>query len=129
MEAKHTPGPWVINGVLQNSGSLTIGAPEQRIVVADVHNAASLGDFINAALAGKGRFGHQDDASTQWANAQLIAAAPDTLAALVELVWVIDRAGLLNLSNGVQLGQTSWYVKASDRLEAARTAIAKTEGC
>lgn len=44
--------------------------------------------------------------------------------ALRELVWIIDKAGLLNLSNGVQLGQTSWYVKAYDRLEAARAALA-----
>jgi len=44
--------------------------------------------------------------------------------ALESLVEIIDKAGLLNLSNGVQLGQTSWYVKASDRLEFARAALA-----
>jgi hypothetical protein len=59
------------------------------------------------------------------ANAHLVAAAPELLDALSELVWIIDRAGLLNLSNGVQLGPTSWYVKASDRLEAARAVLAK----
>lgn len=47
--------------------------------------------------------------------------------ALRELVWIIDKAGLLNLSNGVQLGQTSWYVKAYDRLEAARAALAAAQ--
>jgi len=47
--------------------------------------------------------------------------------ALRELVWIIDKAGLLNLSNGVQLGQTSWYVKANDRLEGARAALAAAQ--
>lgn len=40
--------------------------------------------------------------------------------ALRDLVHIIDRAGLLNLSNGVQLGQTSWYIKASERMTYAR---------
>lgn len=43
--------------------------------------------------------------------------------ALSDLVAIIDAAGLLNLSNGVQLGQTSWYVKASERLEYARLVL------
>jgi predicted nucleic acid-binding Zn-ribbon protein len=47
--------------------------------------------------------------------------------ALESLVDIIDKAGLLNLSNGVQLGQTSWYVKASDRLEFARAALAQPQ--
>jgi len=92
--AKHTPGPWRINGILQNTGSLTIGAPEQRIVIADVHNAASFGDFIGAALRGRRDFGAPDTATTQLANANLIAAAPDLLAALkecIDLAWVETR--------------------------------------
>jgi hypothetical protein len=40
--------------------------------------------------------------------------------ALAGLVSIIDKAGLLNLSNGVQLGATSWYVKASDAMDYAR---------
>lgn len=46
--------------------------------------------------------------------------------ALDGLVEIIDKAGLLNLSNGVQLGPTVWYVRASDRLEVARAALAST---
>lgn len=44
--------------------------------------------------------------------------------ALSDLVEIIDKAGLLNLSNGVQLGATSWYCKASERLEYARAVLA-----
>lgn len=62
------------------------------------------------------------------ANARLIATAPELYVRLANLIEIVDRAGLLNLSNGVQLGQTSWYAKASDRLDAARAAIAKAEG-
>ncbi len=47
---------------------------------------------------------------------------------LTALVSVIDAAGLLNLSNGVQLGPTSWYVKASDVLDSARAALAQGLG-
>ena len=48
--------------------------------------------------------------------------------ALQDLVEIIDRAGLINLSNGVQLGQTVWFVKASDRLDHARAVIAASGG-
>ena len=48
--------------------------------------------------------------------------------ALAELWRVIDIAGLHNLSNGVQLGQTSWFVKASDAVEQARQALEATNG-
>lgn len=44
-------------------------------------------------------------------------------AALAELVRVIDAAKLINLSRGVELGPTAWYVKASDAMEAARLAL------
>lgn len=43
--------------------------------------------------------------------------------ALHDLVAIIDKAGLLHLSNGVQLGATSWYCKASDCLEFARRVL------
>ena len=49
-------------------------------------------------------------------------------AALDELVKVIEAAGLLNLSDGVQLGQTVWFVKASDALQNAKAALALPQG-
>jgi len=51
----------------------------------------------------------------------------DLLAALTDLADIIDAAGLVNLSCGVQLGPTVWFVKASDRLGFARAAIAKAQ--
>lgn len=56
-----------------------------------------------------------------------IAQRDELLAALNNLVDIIDKAGLGNLSKGVQLGAMSWYVKASDAVEWAREAIAKCE--
>jgi hypothetical protein len=38
-------------------------------------------------------------------------------------VRIIDSAGLRNLANGVQLGQVSWLVKATDSLEFLRKAL------
>jgi hypothetical protein len=44
--------------------------------------------------------------------------------ALEGLVEVIEAAGLENLLRGVQLGQTVWYVKASDAMASAKAALA-----
>lgn len=49
------------------------------------------------------------------------------LNALEGLVGVINAAGLLNLSNGVQLGQTSWYVKATDWMDTSQRIIASVK--
>jgi hypothetical protein len=46
---------------------------------------------------------------------------------LKALVEVIDSAGLHHLCDGVQLGKSSWYVKAVDRMSAAREVLAKAE--
>jgi hypothetical protein len=46
--------------------------------------------------------------------------------ALFDLVAIIEAAGLQNLVKGVELGQTSWYVKASDRIAAAYAALSDT---
>lgn len=46
--------------------------------------------------------------------------------ALRDLVEIIDKAGLHNLSRGVELGPTVWFVKASDRVAYARHVIGCT---
>lgn len=57
-----------------------------------------------------------------------LLAFPDLLEALQGLTGIIQKAGLQQLSRGVELGQISWAVKASDRMEAAHAAIARATG-
>lgn len=59
---------------------------------------------------------------------ELKAQRADLLAALKETWEVLDAAGLINLTNGVQLGQTVWYVKAFDAKTRSIAAIEKAEG-
>ena len=103
-EPRFTLGPWMV------SSSFLVVTPEARIV-------ARCTPFELPELA--------VPVSECIANAQLASAAPELYVRLADLIKIIDAAGLLNLSNGVQLGQTSWYVKASERLELARKAVAK----
>ena len=44
--------------------------------------------------------------------------------ALEGIVKVIETAGLQNLSNGVQLGATAWFVKAEDAVNYAKSTLA-----
>jgi hypothetical protein len=81
--AQHTPGPWEISGISMDDGSISIRHSEYRIIIAYATNAASFGDFVSAAIRGRRDFGAPDTAVTQWANARLIAAAPDLLAAAI----------------------------------------------
>ena len=57
------------------------------------------------------------------ADAEKIAALPELVEALGNLVDVIDDAGLMRLSNGVQLGANAWYAKAHSRMAAARKVL------
>jgi hypothetical protein len=50
------------------------------------------------------------------------------LEALTETWRVLRAAGLHNLTRGVQLGPTSWYIKISDAERLSDAAIAKAEG-
>lgn len=81
-ESKHTPGPWTITGISQQTGSISVGSKDQRIVIADVTNASSFADMLAGAMKRGGGGFRQSDALTQFANAALIAAAPDMYEAL-----------------------------------------------
>jgi hypothetical protein len=115
-KANHTPGPWII------------GSAEGRVL--SHWEGIGYWEIANATITDfRGDSGARYFAGgTQEANARLIAAAPNLLEALEELTEIIDKAGLLNLSNGVQLGPTAWYVKATERMDYARAAIAKAKG-
>ena len=62
-----------------------------------------------------------------WECLPLYATPPSLEApltdALRDLVSIIDAAGLLSLSRGVDLGPTVWYVKASERMDYARALL------
>ena len=105
-EQTHTPGPWKVNETVQMTSSVYIFADRNFACVYDEWQDRSIMD----------------------ANARLIAAAPDLLEALKATWAVLDAAGLMTLSFGVQIGGTAWYLEASDVKQQARAAIAKAEG-
>jgi hypothetical protein len=105
--AKHTPGPWKYH---TESHRNLVAGPD-RLFVADV--------WTNDRL----------DAE-RMANARLIAAAPELLAALrVALSWVE-----LDTPNGVQHPFPAWALRDNGEADAqwiadrVRAAIAKAEG-
>lgn len=68
----HTPGPWVADAISEQ-GDVRVACVNMPLVIASVHNGASIVEVLN-----------QRHPSIQWANARLIAAAPDLLAACKE---------------------------------------------
>ena len=65
IDTQHTPGPWTTDGTA-NTGDLDIVAPTGRVAMVDCEFSAETEDVLTA-------------------NACLIAAAPELLAALIEL--------------------------------------------
>jgi hypothetical protein len=90
--AEHTPGPWVA----EFSEAVSVLDGERGRVCT-----------INWLKGPYGAFGRKPDAEGE-ANARLIAAAPDLLAALKAVVAIADRK--------------------TDEFDLARAAIAKAEG-
>lgn len=81
------------------TGNVSVGMKEHRIVIAEVTNAASFGDMLAGAMKRGGGGFEQSDCHTQFANARLIAAAPDLLEAAAELVeqWKAFEASSGNM--------------------------------
>ena len=109
LDTEHTPGPW-------RSDSPYVSAPSgaHRKIVADCYQDPSWRDSIAIS----------DDECI--ANARLIAAAPELLAALEQALAVIgsdavEAARLLAIQHGMPYGPTVDVV-------AIRTLIAKTRG-
>ena len=92
-KAAHTPGPWQIEWNVAQGG--------EGHYITDSKDMAEL-SRIAAVLF------HDDADGETRANARLLAAAPDLLAALIGVVKVADRATV--------------------EFDAARAAIAKAEG-
>ena len=98
--ATHTPGPWIVDRDMRGIGN----APVIGVVTSD-----------HRAVANCGTYGE--------ANARLIAAAPELLAALRELAD-IGEAGVIERR---ETGKPTWG--ALDAIQTiARAAIAKATG-
>lgn len=109
---KFTPGPWVLTGVSQDDGSISIGSKSERVVIARVTNAASFRDFIVGALSRGGGSLEPSDATTQYANADLIKASPDLYQSVLDLLDIVDTS----------------HPSAPAFIDEARAALRKAEG-
>jgi hypothetical protein len=102
--SKHTPGPWHIIEAESQEGYA-------ELVVTSTHNAVGLDDDVGCFVYG----GTDDLQKVKRANARLIAAAPDLLAALeAALPWMMN----ISVEHGF----------AADVLDDMRLAIAKAMG-
>ena len=99
-EAKHTPGPWHLEEMGYNSSSYYI------------RGSSESGDRLTI---GKGAVAHipRSTVNPMEANARLIAAAPELLEALAEIVSAADGEG---------------WNQLDPSLSKARAAIAKATG-
>ena len=66
IDTQHTPGPWTLDGAA-NTGDLDIVAPTGRVAMVDCEFSVETEDVLTA-------------------NARLIAAAPDLLACLLDVL-------------------------------------------
>src|SRR5438105_8386535 len=108
MSAKHTPGPWIVNELTRRGGS---GLYRWHISTEEGRDA----EVIATVPAPGVDTSHDLSDPVAEANAYLIAAAPDLLAALQVLVNLASHP----------LIDVSGLPAYAERLEDARAAIAK----
>lgn len=114
-EAKHTPGPWKARGYSSTDGSIWIDCD-----AFSKSGKTALGGTLAAAYGtGTG----SDDSAVQKANAWLIAAAPELLAALREADDVLED---LRVPSDAGPNRFEQVIPAA--LAKIRAAIAKAEG-
>ena len=103
-QAKHTPGPWLASGDA-DANIVTVEAKDKGYTTVC-------------------RLGYSTP--TREANARLIAAAPDLLEALVDMVSSVEVAlEDVQVTNGASLDALSWIANSTEK---ARAAIAKARG-
>ena len=83
-----TPGPWAIselhaNGLFGNNGEAFVSSADYRVAAIDCHTKYKRGD------------GYKAKCDERDANARLIAAAPDLLAALQRLLTAVEYTNVL----------------------------------
>jgi hypothetical protein len=113
MSASHTPGPWR----WMNDDTLVADYSRRNVVMTGGRN----GTLQTCAANGRLRQLRADEP-----NACLIAAAPDLLAALRELVAEVERRGLSLPENISPASLAS--LAPFDPIPNAKAAIAKAEG-
>jgi len=112
MTTKHTPGPWVAN--VENAGN--------GLNVHDVKSGNYICHTVTTAVSKKNEPIQKEEA---FANAQLIAAAPELLAALGPLLARAEVDYIVNYEQAVGNGDGDAYLA---ELEAARAALQKARG-
>jgi hypothetical protein len=108
MTAKHTPGPWVRRNI----------ASARDIYIAEANDGGAPSVAIVPTRVS--RLADEEDA-----NARLIAAAPDLLAALRRIVASDDAHATLHAPDDDDIARMVEYAAAFDN---ARAAIAKATG-
>lgn len=87
---KHTPHviaqflPLSVMGISMNDGSISFGSEKHRVVIGQITNACSFGDFVLAACNGRMDFGAPDTAVTQMAIADEIVRRTNVHGDLLE---------------------------------------------
>ena len=117
---QHTPGPWHAAGLhVAASKTLHLGLPCHHPVANVIFSS---GDELNdiERVASAQCFVESPGSITAEANARLIAAAPDLLAALEDIT---DRYARAMKDSGV-----SHYPEAMVEIRSARAAIARATG-
>ena len=112
MSIKHTPGPWVID---------SDGDGKANAIVTSTHTA-SLDDDICEVYGG-----NKDDDDIRKANARLIAAAPELLEAIREVVGFFDCAVEINALQKMAL-LLAHFDDNLEEIKRLQTAIAEEEG-
>lgn len=102
MTATHTRGPWVYLDI----GEVAAGE-DCEITIAIMNDGGNSADVLEVE-----------------ANARLIAAAPELLAALKGALGALEQ----DVDTGADYNDADWSGIAQQRLEAAKAAIAKAEG-
>lgn len=124
----HTPGPWTLETVKTSVGVChKIGSFPKRVSV--TNGERSYGCVYEDGSSAIVEMERGTLNSELLANARLMAAAPDLLAALKSLLHDIDT-GLL-VRDITRDGEAGWAMNMLEfvqRLQAAQSAVAKAEG-
>jgi hypothetical protein len=128
MDAKHTPGPWMVTSSDRPHGA----GRDDVLAVRGAHQGNGISSVLAEVTCDRPGAENRGEAR---ANAALIAAAPDLLAALRELEGVAGDAALALQARAARLPEGPAWVELqaysedlSRKAGAARAAIAKAEG-